>query len=60
MDYFTYVLTTFLGLERVSCVAVYAVQGEKAVGFHPKFLNLRSEDKQGHFWANYPFNSSAK
>ncbi len=24
MDYFNNVLTTFLGLERVSCVAVYA------------------------------------
>ncbi len=26
MDYFNYVLTTFLGLERVSCVAVYGVR----------------------------------
>ncbi len=25
MDYFNYVLTTFLGLERVSCIAVYGM-----------------------------------
>ncbi len=30
MDYFNAVLTTFLGLERVSCVAVYA-ESEKSL-----------------------------
>ncbi len=36
MAYFTYVLTTFLGLERVNCVAVYG--GQKALICHQKYL----------------------
>ncbi len=36
MDYFNDVLTTFLGLERVSCIAVYA--GQKALGFNQNIL----------------------
>ncbi len=36
MHYFNDVLTTFLGLERVSCVAVYA--GQKALGLYKNVL----------------------
>ncbi len=36
MDYFNNVFTTFLGFERVSCIAVYA--GSKALGFHQNIL----------------------
>ncbi len=32
MDYFNDVLTTFLGLEHVSCVAVYT--GSETLAFH--------------------------
>ncbi len=38
VDYFNDVLTTFLGLECVSCIAVYA--GQKALRFHQKYLNV--------------------
>ncbi len=44
MDYFNDVLTTFLGLERVSCVAVYA--GSESSRVSSKYLNLCSEDEQ--------------
>ncbi len=44
MDYYNDVLTTFLGLERVSCIAVYAVW--KLFDFTQKYLNLCSEDEQ--------------
>ncbi len=39
MDYFNDVFPTFLGLESVSCVAVYGG------GNHQKYLNLCSEDE---------------
>ncbi len=42
IDCFNDLLTTFLGLKRGSCVAV--VQGQKALEFHQKYLNLCSED----------------
>ncbi len=45
MDYFNDVLTTFLGLERVSCVAVY--RGSESSRIHQKYLNLCSEDERG-------------
>ncbi len=44
MDYFNNVLTTFLGLERVSSVAIYE-SCQKALGFHQKYLNLHSKDE---------------
>ncbi len=40
-DYFNNVLTTSLGLNVV--VALLLVQGQKALGFHQKYLNLCSE-----------------
>ncbi len=43
MDYFNDVLTIFLGLERGSFVAVYAVS--YALAFHQKYLNLFSQEK---------------
>ncbi len=43
IDYFKDVLTTILGLEVGSCVDV---EGQKALGFHQKYLNLCSEDEQ--------------
>ncbi len=45
MDYFNDVLTIFLGLKCVICVAVYA--GQKALRFHQKYLNLCSEGNEG-------------
>ncbi len=45
MDYFNDVLTTFLGLERVSYIAVYA-GSQKALGYHQKYLHLCSEDER--------------
>ncbi len=45
MDYFNGVFTTFLGLECGNSVAVY-MQGQKALGFHKKYLNLCSEDER--------------
>ncbi len=47
MDYFNDVLTTFLGLARGSCVLY--MQGQKALGFHQKYLNLCSENEQGSY-----------
>ncbi len=44
MDNCNNVLTTFLGLECGSCIAVYA--GQKAIGFHQKYLNLCSKDER--------------
>ncbi len=44
MDYFNNVLTTFLGLEHGSCVAVYA--GSESSRISSKYLNLCSEDEQ--------------
>ncbi len=43
MDYFNNVLTTFLGLERDSCMLFF--QDQKALGFNQKYLNLCSEDE---------------
>ncbi len=70
MDYFNDVLTTFLCLERGSYI-VY-MQGQKALEFHQKYLNLCSEEEQNPygfertwvwvindifiFLVNYPFN----
>ncbi len=45
MDYFNDVLTTFVGLKCVSSLAVY-MEGQKALGFHQKYLNLCSEDER--------------
>ncbi len=42
MDYFNDVLTTFLGLERGSSLAM---EDQKALGFHQKYLNLCYEDE---------------
>ncbi len=70
MDYFNDVLTIFLGLERGSCIAVYA-ESYKALGFHQKYLDLCSKDERRSyrfgtglsnswqnkiFWVNYLFN----
>ncbi len=41
MDYFNDVLPTDLGLEHGSCM-----EGQKALGFHQKYLNLCSKDEQ--------------
>jgi len=40
MDYFNNVFTTFLGLESGNNVGV---NGEKALGFHQKYLKLCSK-----------------
>ncbi len=55
-DYFNDVLTTSMGLKRGSCVAVYGSEGQKALGFHQKYLNLCSKDEKtsygfGTTWA---------
>ncbi len=42
MDYFNDVLSTFLGLERVSCIAVYGVVRKLS----QKYLNLCSKDER--------------
>ncbi len=47
MDYFNDVLTTLLGLERVSCVAVY-MQGQKALGFHQKYLKCSEDERRSY------------
>ncbi len=44
MDYFTNVLFTFLGLECVSCIAIYA--GSESSDFIKKYLKLCSNDEQ--------------
>ncbi len=44
LHYFNNALTTFLGLECVSCFTVYEVQ--KALRFHLKYLHLCSKDEQ--------------
>ncbi len=44
MDYFNDVRTTFLALNVV--VALLSMQGQKALGFHQKYLNLCSEDER--------------
>ncbi len=44
MDYVNDVLTTFLGLERVSCLAVSG--GSESSRICQKYPNLCSEDKQ--------------
>ncbi len=49
MDYFNDVLTTFLGLER-GTFNVLSMEGQKALGFHQKYLNLWSEDDRGSYW----------
>ncbi len=43
MDYFNVVLTTFLGIERVSCIAVYAGSESSQISY----LNLCSESLMG-------------
>ncbi len=50
MDYFSD--TTFLGLERVSCVygQMLSMVGHKALRFNQKYLNLCSEDKKKFLW----------
>ncbi len=44
MDYFNNVLTTFLGLECVSCIAVYG--GSESSRNSQKYLHLCSEDER--------------
>ncbi len=44
MDYFNDVLATFLSLDRVRILAVY--ESQKALGFHPQYLNLCFEDER--------------
>ncbi len=44
MDYFNDFFTTFLGLGRISCVAVYA--GSESSRISSKYLNLCSEDER--------------
>ncbi len=46
MDYFNDVLTTFWALNVV--VALLFMQGQKAPGFHKKYLNFCSEDEERH------------
>ncbi len=69
MDYFNDVLTTFLGLERVSCIAVYA--GSESSDFIknificvPKIneglacwkdMRVSNKWQNFHFWGSYPF-----
>ncbi len=48
MDYFNNVLTTFLGLERVSCIGVYAGSESSRISWN--YLNLCSEDKVSWVW----------
>ncbi len=45
MDCFTDVLATFLSVGNIS-VALLSTQGQRALGFHQKYLNLCSEDEQ--------------
>ncbi len=52
MDYFNDVLTTFLGLQRVSFLAVYG--GSESSRFLQKYLNLCSEDE----WKSYRFGTT--
>ncbi len=52
MDYFNNVLATFLGLENVSWVAVYA--GSETMWNDVKLSN---EWQNFHFWVNYPFHT---
>ncbi len=44
MDYFNDVLTTFWALK---VVVALSIQGQKALGFHQKYLNLCSEMNEG-------------
>ncbi len=44
MDYFNNVLTNFLGLNEI--VALLFMEGQKALRFHKKYLNLCFEDEQ--------------
>ncbi len=66
IDYFNNVLTTFLALKVL--VVLLSTEGQKALGFHQKYLNLCSEDERRschvgvsnywpnfHFCVNYPF-----
>ncbi len=63
MDYFNDVLIAFLGLECVSCIAVYG--GSESSRIHKKYLNLCSKDERRSYgvWndmrvsncVNYPF-----
>ncbi len=43
MDYFTDVLATFLDLDRGNYIAM---EGQRDLGIHLKYLNLCSEDEQ--------------
>ncbi len=45
MDYFNNVLIPFWVLNGV--VPLLSMEGQKALGFHQKYLNLRSEDERG-------------
>ncbi len=53
MDYFNKVLSTFLGLECVSCVAVYA--DSEDFKFNQKYLHLCSKEERTSygFWATW-------
>ncbi len=59
MDYFNDVLTTFLGLERVSCVAVYAAERSWISSKISSFV-VQRRTKNYHFWENYPFIKSSE
>ncbi len=45
MDCFTDVLTTFLETGNIK-VVLLSMEGQKALGFHQKYLNLCSEDER--------------
>ncbi len=47
MDYFSNVFTTFLGLEQVRCIAVYA--GSESSWILSEYLNLCSEDERSSY-----------
>ncbi len=55
MDYFINVLTTFLGLECVSCFAVYT--GSEISRISLKIVICDLKINEVHFWVNYPFKS---
>ncbi len=60
IDYFNNVLTTFLALKVL--VVLLSMEGQKALGFHQKYLNLCSEDERrschmgvSNYWPNFSF-----
>ncbi len=46
MDYFNDVLTAFLCFERGSSLPLLSIEGQRALEFHQKYLNLCFEDEQ--------------